>query len=163
MCSNSQSLTEYHKEHQRKQDRREFDLYDLNSKKKDKPARASDGDQRQIIPSSHVHVVKSFNQEHIMGFFRLSQWLFIPPYFSKPSGSCMWLCFCMCCVPSLFCNLCMCVYIAHGCMLYVAKYIYRLDAESRELRVVVSRGPRAVARRAQRVRATRGPEAHYNA
>ena len=39
----------------------------------------------------------------------------------------------------------------------------RLDAESRELRVVVSRGPRAVARRAQRVRATRGPEAHYNA
>ena len=40
---------------------------------------------------------------------------------------------------------------------------YRLDAESRELRVVVSRGPRAVARRAQRVRATRGPEAHYNA
>ena len=40
---------------------------------------------------------------------------------------------------------------------------YRLDAESRELRVVVSRGPRAVAHRAQRVRATRGPEAHYNA
>ena len=40
---------------------------------------------------------------------------------------------------------------------------YRLDAETRELRVVVSRGPRAVARRAQRVRATRGPEAHYNA
>ena len=34
-------------------------------------------------------------------------------------------------------------------------YKYRLDAESRELRVVVSRGPRAVA--------TRGPEAHYNA
>ena len=40
---------------------------------------------------------------------------------------------------------------------------YRLDAESRELRVVVSRGARAVARRAQRVRATRDPEAHYYA
>ena len=42
----------------------------------------------------------------------------IPPYFSKPSGSYMWLCFCMCCVPSLFCNLCMCVCV-HCTWLYV--------------------------------------------
>ena len=41
-----QSLTEYRKEHQRQQDRREFDLYDPDSKKKDSPARVSDEDPR---------------------------------------------------------------------------------------------------------------------
>ena len=41
-----QSLTEYRKEHQRRQDRREFDLYDPDSKKKDTPARVSDEDPR---------------------------------------------------------------------------------------------------------------------
>ena len=48
--SSSQSLTEYRKEHQRKQDRREFDLYDPDSKRTDKPARESDED-----PRSHTH------------------------------------------------------------------------------------------------------------
>ena len=41
-----QSLTEYRKEHQRTQDRREFDLYDPDYKKNDKPARESDEDPR---------------------------------------------------------------------------------------------------------------------
>ena len=48
--SSSQSLTDYRKEHQRKQDRREFDLYDPDSKRTDKPARESDEDTR-----SHTH------------------------------------------------------------------------------------------------------------
>lgn len=53
-----QSLTEYRKEHQRRQDRREFDLYDPDSKKKDTPARVSDEDPRsgwsQWIPSCQM-------------------------------------------------------------------------------------------------------------
>ena len=47
-----QSLTEYRREHQRMQDRKEFDLYDPDSMKKDKPARESDEDQRSI----HVYL-----------------------------------------------------------------------------------------------------------
>ena len=45
----SQSLINYRKEHQRIQDRREFDLYDPDSKKKDLPARVSDEDPRLTV------------------------------------------------------------------------------------------------------------------
>ena len=41
-----QSLNEFRKEHQRDIDRREFDLYDPDSKQKDLPARVSDEDPR---------------------------------------------------------------------------------------------------------------------
>ena len=47
-----QSLTEYRREHQRKEDRREFELYDPDSKRKDKPARENDEDPRSTIATS---------------------------------------------------------------------------------------------------------------
>ncbi len=44
-----QGVIEYRKEHQRVRDRREFDLYDPDSLKKDLPARVSDEDPRLTI------------------------------------------------------------------------------------------------------------------
>ena len=53
----------------------------------------------------------------------LSGFLSHPIFLSQVALACG--CVFMCCVPSLFCNLCMCMYIAHDCMLYFANiYIH---------------------------------------
>ena len=57
----TQSVVEYHKEHQKTRDRREFDLYDPDSKKKDLPARVSDEDPRLTVSG-----MQSFDGEDLM-------------------------------------------------------------------------------------------------
>ena len=56
-----QSLVEYRKEHQKTCDRREFDLYNPDSKRKDLPARVSDEDPRLTISG-----MQSFDGEDLM-------------------------------------------------------------------------------------------------
>lgn len=57
----TQSLVEYRKEHQQARDRREFDLYDPDSKKKDLPARVSDKDPRLTVSG-----MQGFDGEDLM-------------------------------------------------------------------------------------------------
>ena len=52
---------EYRKEHQKTIDRREFDLYDPDSKRKDLPARVSDEDPRMTVSG-----LQAFNGEDLM-------------------------------------------------------------------------------------------------
>ncbi len=56
-----QSLNQFRKEHQRIQDRREFDLYDPDSKMKDLPARVSDEDHRMTVSG-----MQTFGGEDLM-------------------------------------------------------------------------------------------------
>ena len=56
-----QSLVEFRKEHQKTIDRREYDLYDPDSKKKDLPARVSDEDPRMTVSG-----LQTFNGEDLM-------------------------------------------------------------------------------------------------
>ena len=69
--SSSQSLTEYRKEHQRKQDRQEFDLYDPDSKRTDKPARESDEDPRSHT-HTHTHTQRVIHAPHTYMYIPLS-------------------------------------------------------------------------------------------
>ena len=56
-----QSVVGYRKEHQKARDRREYDLYDPDSKKKDLPARVSDEDPRLTVSG-----MQGFDGEDLM-------------------------------------------------------------------------------------------------
>ena len=58
----SKSINHFRQEHQRPEDRREFDLYDPDGKKKDKPARVSDDDPRCGISSMQKFLGEDLNE-----------------------------------------------------------------------------------------------------
>ena len=58
----SKSINHFRQEHQRPEDRREFDLYDSDGKKKDKPARVSDDDPRCGISSMQKFLGEDLNE-----------------------------------------------------------------------------------------------------
>ena len=57
------SINEFRSEHQRPEDRREFDIYDPDGKKKDKPARISDDDPRCGISSMQKFLGEDLNDK----------------------------------------------------------------------------------------------------
>eukprot|EP00111_Clytia_hemisphaerica_P016864 TCONS_00050015-protein len=57
------STNEFRKEHQRPEDRREFDIYDPDGKKKDTPARVSDDDPRCGISSLQKFLGEDLNEK----------------------------------------------------------------------------------------------------
>ena len=57
------SINDFRSEHQRPEDRREFDIYDPDSKKKDKPARVSDDDPRCGISSLQKFLGEDLNEK----------------------------------------------------------------------------------------------------
>ena len=57
------SINEFRKEHQRPEDRREFDIYDPDGKKKDTPARVSDDDPRCGISSLQKFLGEDLNEK----------------------------------------------------------------------------------------------------
>jgi len=57
------SINDFRSEHQRPEDRREFDIYDPDRKKKDKPARVSDDDPRCGISSLQKFLGEDLNEK----------------------------------------------------------------------------------------------------
>jgi len=58
-----QSVNEFRLKHQRPEDRREFDIYDPEGKKKDKPARVSDDDPRCGVSSLQKFLGEDLNED----------------------------------------------------------------------------------------------------
>lgn len=58
----NKSINEFRKIHQRPEDRREFDIYDPEGKKKDKPARVSDNDPRCGVSSMQKFLGEDLNE-----------------------------------------------------------------------------------------------------
>lgn len=58
----NKSINEFRKDHQRPEDRREFDIYDPEGKKKDKPARVSDNDPRCGVSSMQKFLGEDLNE-----------------------------------------------------------------------------------------------------
>lgn len=57
------SINDFRRENQRPEDRREFDIYDPDGKKKDKPARVSDDDPRCGISSMQKFLGEDLNEK----------------------------------------------------------------------------------------------------
>ena len=57
------SINDFRSEHQRPEDRREFDIYDPDSKKKDQPARVSDDDPRCGISGLQMFLGEDLNEK----------------------------------------------------------------------------------------------------
>lgn len=57
------SVNEFRQKHQRPEDRREFDIYDPEGKKKDKPARVSDDDPRCGVSSMQKFLGEDLNED----------------------------------------------------------------------------------------------------
>jgi len=57
------AVNEFRKNHQRPEDRREFDIYDPEGKKKDKPARVSDDDPRCGVSSMQKFLGEDLNED----------------------------------------------------------------------------------------------------
>ena len=58
----NKSVNEFRQKHQCPEDRREFDIYDPDGKKKDKPARVSDDDPRCGISSMQKFLGEDLNE-----------------------------------------------------------------------------------------------------
>jgi len=58
-----ESINAFRSEHQRPEDRREFDIYDPDGKKKDQPARVSDDDPRCGVSSMQKFLGEDLNDK----------------------------------------------------------------------------------------------------
>ena len=57
----NKALNDFRLMHQQPDGRREWDLYDPDAKRKDKPARVHDDDPRLTISGKHIHKIATIN------------------------------------------------------------------------------------------------------